>query len=195
METIPLFLLNTVLFPGGLLSLQVFEQRYLDLAKECLRENRPFGVCLIREGAEVGAPAIPHDVGCTARIASWDMPRLGILDVGAEGVARFRIARRWTEKSGLVRAEIEILASVGPTPIPPEQRMATRLLEAVIASVDHPVHAGEAHYDDAEWVADRLSDLMPFDLPEKQRLLELTDPVERLGVVMRRVEALAAAAG
>src|SRR6185503_19497144 len=75
---IPLFPLNTVLFPGGRLPLRIFEQRYMDMAKACLRERTPFGVCLIREGREVGTPAIPADIGTLARIAAWDMPQLGL---------------------------------------------------------------------------------------------------------------------
>ena len=75
---IPIFPLSTVLFPGGLLPLRIFEQRYLEMTKTCIRDLTPFGVCLIREGQEVGAPAVPHGVGCTARILQWDMPHLGL---------------------------------------------------------------------------------------------------------------------
>ena len=98
---IPLFPLNTVLFPGGRLPLRIFEQRYMEMAKSCLRDGAPFGVCLIVEGAEVGAPAVPATVGSLARIASWDMPQLGMLHVSAIGTERFRILRRRTQPDGL----------------------------------------------------------------------------------------------
>ena len=84
---IPIFPLGTVLFPGGLLPLRLFEQRYLEMAKTCLRDAAPFGVCLIREGAEVGAPATPEPVGCLARIAHWDMQQLGLLQIVAQGAS------------------------------------------------------------------------------------------------------------
>ena len=94
MTDLPLFPLGTVLFPGGLLPLRVFEQRYLELVKSSMREQSPFGVCLIREGAEVGAPATPEPVGCLAHIVQWDMQQLGLLRIAARGAERFRIIER-----------------------------------------------------------------------------------------------------
>jgi Lon protease-like protein len=99
-----------VLFPGGRLPLRIFEARYMDMAKTCLKDGSPFGVCLIREGAEVGAPATPVEVGTLARIDKWDMPQLGLLDIVALGGERFRILERRVEKNGLSRARVELLA-------------------------------------------------------------------------------------
>src|SRR5229473_6626536 len=109
MQDLALFPLNVVLFPGGRLPLRIFEQRYMEMAKACLRDSAPFSVCLIREGAEVGRPATPVDIGCLARIAEWDMPQLGLLQVIARGEARFRILTRRVQADGLARASIEIL--------------------------------------------------------------------------------------
>ena len=106
-EELPLFPLKTVLFPGGLLPLRIFEQRYMEMAKACLRDGAPFGVCLIREGREVGSPAVPEDVGCIARIADCDMEELGILKVTAEGLERFRIVSTEVARSGLIVGEVE----------------------------------------------------------------------------------------
>src|SRR4051812_18221945 len=92
--SLPLFPLNTVLFPGGRLPLRIFEQRYMDMAKVCLKDGSPFGVCLIVEGKEVGEPAIPADIGTLARITTWDMAQLGVLQIVALGVQRFRIRDR-----------------------------------------------------------------------------------------------------
>src|SRR5918995_6119962 len=88
---IHIFPLNTVLFPGGLLPLKIFEQRYIEMTKACLRDNRPFGVCLIREGREVGDPAVPETIGCLATIEKWDMPQLGLFQLVARGSERFRL--------------------------------------------------------------------------------------------------------
>jgi uncharacterized protein len=87
-QQIPIFALGHVLFPRSLLPLRVFETRYMDMVKDCLRSEQPFGVCLISEGQEVGAAASIHPVGCLARIVEWDMPELGILHVVAEGLVR-----------------------------------------------------------------------------------------------------------
>jgi len=88
---IPLFPLGTVLFPDGVLPLKLFEARYLDMAARCMRANAPFGVCLIREGGEVGTPAVPHGVGAIARITGWDMDKPGLLFITTRGGERFRI--------------------------------------------------------------------------------------------------------
>ena len=98
-----------MLFPGGRLALRIFEARYMDMAKVCLRDGAPFGVCLIREGAEVGAPATPFEIGTLAKIAQWDMQQLGLLHIVAEGGERFRILERRSQPDGLQRATIEIL--------------------------------------------------------------------------------------
>src|SRR6188768_4210937 len=90
-ESVPLFPLQAVLFPGSVLPLRIFEARYMDMAKACIKSGDPFGVCLIREGAEDGAPAVPENVGCLARILDCDMEELGILKVRAEGLERFRL--------------------------------------------------------------------------------------------------------
>ena len=117
-KDVPLFPLHTVLFPGGLLPLRIFEQRYLEMAKDCLRAGTPFGVCLIREGAEVGAPATHEDLGCLARITQWDMQQLGLLQVIAQGGERFRVLARRVRADGLILADIEILAENADTPAP-----------------------------------------------------------------------------
>src|SRR3970040_2837022 len=82
-QQIHIFPLNTVLYPEGVLPLKVFEQRYIEMTKACLRDERPFGVCLIREGREVGTAAVPEPVGCLATIESWDMPQLGLFHLVA----------------------------------------------------------------------------------------------------------------
>src|SRR5512144_312139 len=109
-ESIPIFPLNTVLYPGMLLPLRIFEVRYMDMARECLREGTSFGVCLIKEGQEVGAPAVPEAVGCIASIAECDMEELGIRKIVAKGGERFRIAASEVGRQGLIVAEVERIA-------------------------------------------------------------------------------------
>ena len=92
--TLPIFPLNTVLYPGGLLPLKIFEQRYLEMTKACLRDATPFGVCRIREGSRSALPAVPESVGCTAIIAEWEMPHLGVFQLKSRGQRPFRIRRQ-----------------------------------------------------------------------------------------------------
>src|SRR2546428_1626064 len=107
---VPIFPLNTVLFPGGLLPLRVFEARYMDMTRECLKRNEPFGVCLIHQGSEVGAPAVPEGVGCLAKIQECDMQQQGILNLKTRGGQRFRILERKTGTQGLISADVELIA-------------------------------------------------------------------------------------
>ena len=174
-----------MLFPGGRLPLRIFEQRYLSMAKTCLKDGTPFGVCAIREGKEVGAPAVPYDVGTTAKIAEWDMPQLGVLQVVASGEARFRIVERRAQPDGLQLARIELIATEADGPVPEDCSPCVRLLERVIEQ--HPAFLAPPHrLDCAAWVSARLTELLPLALETKQELLELTDAAKRL----RQINAL-----
>lgn len=179
MNDIPLFPLNAVLFPGGRLPLRIFEQRYMEMAKACLKDNTRFGVCLIREGKEVGSPATPVDIGCLAGIGNWDMPQLGMLHITALGAQRFRILERRVQPDGLARASIELLPDDSDAPVPAACSGCVKLLERVIeqqSALFEPPH----RLDSASWVSSRLAEVLPLPLPAKQELLELTDARARL---------------
>lgn len=179
MTDVPLFPLNAVLFPGGRLPLRIFEQRYMDMAKACLKDGSPFGVCLIVQGKEVGEPAIPAEVGTLARLGEWDMPQLGMLHVVARGERRFRILERQVSSNGLVRAAIELLPEDTDGTLPGEATTCGRLLERIIEQ--QPSLLETPHrLDSASWVSSRLAELLPLPLPAKQELLELSDARARL---------------
>jgi Lon protease-like protein len=180
---IPLFPLNTVLFPGGQLGLKIFEQRYLDMAAACLRDQRPFGVCLIAEGGEVGAPAVPHPVGTLATIASADMPQLGILMVSLRGGAKYRIRERRIEADGLQRASVNLLAETSGQVIPDNRASLVTLLQTMAEDLGPARMPPPYAYDDAGWVSHRLAEVMPVQALAKQKLLELDDPLQRLEIL------------
>ena len=186
LDDLPLFPLGTVLFPGGLLPLRLFEQRYLEMAKACLRDGSPFGVCLIREGAEVGAPATPESVGCIARIIQWDMQQLGLLQIVAQGAARFRIVERRLQDDGLARARVTALAEEVDMPVPPQFAHCRELLERVAAEHGARLFAQPYRMDSCAWVAARLAEVLPLPGPAKQRLLEL-DGLPRLEALSRLI--------
>jgi Lon protease-like protein len=168
-----------VLFPGGRLPLRIFEQRYMEMAKACLRDGSPFGVCLIREGLEVGKPATPNEIGTLAKIIHWDMEQLGLLEIVARGEQRFRILERRVQDDGLARASIEILPDEVDSEIPPACGTCVRLLERVIdqqAALFEPPHRLQS----SAWVSARLAEILPLPLPVKQELLELGEGRARL---------------
>ena len=180
---IALFPLNTVLFPDGVLSLKVFEQRYLDMAATCLRDKSPFGVCLIASGHEVGAAAVPHAIGTLAQIALADMPQLGILLLTVRGGRRFRVVSQATQPDGLLRAQVELLAEAPPQAVQEAQQGLVPLLRKIASDLG-PEKMPEPHrFDDAAWVGYRLSEVVPVQALAKQKLLELDDPLSRLEVI------------
>ena len=187
-ETIPIFPLGTVLFPGSVLPLRIFEVRYMDMARDCLRNQSPFGICLIREGEEVGAPAVPEPVGCMARIGECDAEELGILKVKAEGLGRFRIVSRAVSKAGLIVGEVE---QVGPEPEAsdtPGLAQSAQFLRKVLASIGTDRFTGPANFDDASWVGFRLAEILPLRVDVKQKLLEITDAALRVAILHRFLE-------
>lgn len=184
---VPLFPLNTVLFPGGRLPLRIFEQRYMTMVKTCLKDGSAFGVCLIRTGGEVGVPAEPVEVGCLATIGEWDMPQLGVLNVIAHGTQRFRIVSTRIQPDGLAVATIEHLPDAADEPVPAEFARVANLLRQAMAAANAPVEDGR--FQSADWVSARLAELLPIPLGIRQSLLELDSGAERL----KRVASLLAA--
>ena len=184
-ETVPIFPLQTVLFPGAVLPLRIFEVRYIDMAKACLKQSRPFGVCLIREGEEVGAPAVPEAVGCLARIADCDVETLGILKVRAQGLERFRIVSLDVDRQGLIAGDIEELASEPAVPDAAGLAECAGFLAKAIAGIGERRFAEPFDFEDASWVGFRLAEILPLRNAVKQNLLELTDATLRLAVLHR----------
>jgi Lon protease-like protein len=185
---VPIFPLNAVLFPGGLLPLRVFEPRYMDMTRDCLKRDQPFGVCLIREGSEVGAPAVPEGVGCLAKILECDMQQQGILNIKTRGGQRFRILERRAGAQGLASADIELIAPEPSAVVPEEFAACARLLEMVVADQGKPIFAEPHAFNDAAWVGYRLAEILPVPLAAKQRLLELDDSLARLSILQRFLE-------
>ena len=180
---LPLFPLNTVLFPGGLQPLKIFEQRYLDMAAACLKEDTPFGICLIDKGGEVGEAAVPHVVGTLATIASWEMEQLGILLITARGGRRFRIIDTKVGAGNLLEGSVELLPETGHTPLPQERERLLPLLQRIVGDLG-PERIPEPHrFDDAVWVGYRITEVLPIQNLAKQKLLELDDPLARLEIL------------
>jgi Lon protease-like protein len=181
-ERIPLFPLHSVLFPGGLLPLRIFEARYLDMVSDCLAHDRGFGVCLIREGAETGQASI-HEIGTLARIVDWDRLEDGLLGITGLGERRFRVIETEVRPDRLLTGAVQLLADEAPIAVPGDLAPVASLLGEVLERIGERRGAGPARLDEAGWVADRMAELLPVELELKQRLLETGDAVERLGAI------------
>ena len=180
---LPLFPLNTVVFPGGQLPLRIFEQRYLDMVKQAIADNTPFGICAIREGTETGTPAVPYAIGTCVRITDWDMPQTGILHIETQALERFVIRSTQTEPGGLLIGSVEAVSREDAASVPDDLELAVEILRHIIDEY------GDAHFpaphqlDNAVWVGYRLSEVLPLKLSVKQNLLEMNDSVTRLRIL------------
>jgi Lon protease-like protein len=179
-KEIPLFPLNTVLFPGGPLPLRIFEPRYVDMVRYCMRERAPFGVVLIRAGAEAGKVTSAADVGTSARIVDFFQLPDGLLGITCHGERRFRVQSRRVQDDGLNMGTVTWLPPERAVDLPGEYGHLGALLRKVLPQLGEIYQSTPKHFDDAGWVGARLAEILPIDLADKQQCLEEDDPVERL---------------
>jgi hypothetical protein len=180
---IPIFPLGLVLFPGSALPLKIFEQRYLDMTKACVRDNSIFGVCRIRQGQEVGAPAEHEKIGCSARILQWDMPHPNLFQLDCVGEQVFRVVDSSIKGNGLILGEVQWLTSDTDDIDAKIFSLCRDTLERVANRVGDRVFAGPVQFDDPAWVSYRLAELLPVDSQQKQVLLEQRSTAQRLASI------------
>ncbi|AST26089.1 MULTISPECIES: LON peptidase substrate-binding domain-containing protein [Ralstonia solanacearum species complex] len=189
---LPLFPLHTVLFPGGLLPLRIFEARYIDMVRTCLREQTPFGVCLIERGNEVAAdtPTVPVDIGCIAHIVECDMEQLGLLMIKARGTQRFKVRSVDTTVGGLLRGTVEPIGAdledCKGELFDDCVNALRRIVTTLGAREEGQVPLAEPYdWASPSWVGNRLCELLPVPLKAKQKLMELMDAGMRIEIVHR----------
>lgn len=193
-QWIALFPLNTVLFPEGVLPLRVFETRYIDMVRACMKSNTSFGVVAIQSGAEIGEVATPYSVGTIAHITEWDMPELGVLLIQTRGGDRFRILETRLLPSQRLEARIDFI------PIEPvvdggdNLKVCAEVLNVVIHDIERRAREDQEpqfiapfsepyELNNPAWVANRWCEILPIPLVEKQRLLEMQDVSMRLQTI------------
>ncbi|MEP7246506.1 MAG: LON peptidase substrate-binding domain-containing protein [Gammaproteobacteria bacterium] len=178
---IPLFPLNTVLFPGGPLPLRIFEPRYIDMVRYCMRESAAFGVVLIRAGAEAGgAVTSAADVGTSARIVDFNQMPDGLLGITCVGERKFRVTSRRVQSDGLHMGTVEWAPPEPQVGLPGEFAHLGQILRKVLPELGDMYESTPKRFDDAGWVGARLAEILPINLTDKQYCLELDDAVARL---------------
>jgi len=177
---IPLFPLNSVIFPGGVLPLRIFESRYLDMVKECSRNQSEFIICLIKDGSEVGSAAKHQAVGTSCRIIDWETLPDGLLGVTAEGQSRVEIKSSQVQANQLLIADAECLIEDDDVMLPEKFNEWAHLVSSIIKSLGEPFSLQSQNLQSAHWVAARLTEYLPFELEQKQRILEIDHPLVRL---------------
>ncbi len=188
---LPLFPLHTVLFPGGYLPLRIFETRYIDMVRACLREGSPFGVVLLKQGGEVrqGDDDLIefYELGAGALIVDTDLGADGMLHIEAQGRGRFRVLHSWSERDGLFRGQIEWLPEATLVARSDADERLRNFLAHIMENTD-PQYPN-ARFDDPVWVVYRLLERLPVKLEDRQRVLG----AERLDLTVRHLSAMIAA--
>ncbi len=173
-----LFPLDVVLFPGGPLTLRIFEPRYLDMVSRCMRENCGFAVVLRLEAdAEAGTQFVA--TGTEARIVDFDRLKDGLLGISCLGQQRVRVLEAWAEADGLMMGTLADIKADAVVPVPEAQSYLAEIVGRVIGEMAEG-YQQVLRQDDAAWIGNRLAEMLPLSRPEKQALLEMTDPIERL---------------
>lgn len=200
LTSLPLFPLNTVLFPGGQLPLRVFEVRYLDMVRRCHESGAPFGVVTLTSGEEIRRPGHSpeafHPVGTLAQITELHSTQPGLLQIQCHGHARMRVERPRLLPHGLWVADVALLPIDQHVVVPDDLRTTSHALAQVLRNLHQRQTAHEDRIDgpavalpqpsqleDCGWVANRWCELLPVPLTLKQQLLELESPLLRLELV------------
>ena len=189
----PLFPLTTVLYPQGVLNLQIFEVRYLDLMKKCLRDNTPFGVVSLLDGNEVRRPDEKIQlakIGTLVNIEKHEFVTPTLIEISTVGGQRFKLLNATQEKNGLWMGEIQTLPADPVVEIPDYLQGSANALARLINSIDEKEIAEEQlpfrkpyKLMDCGWVANRWCELLPLDKPTKLQLLALDNPLLRLELI------------
>lgn len=197
-KEIPLFPLNVVLFPGGRVDLQIFEQRYLDLVSYCMKSETGFGICLLKTGDEVvqdGSQQTIHRIGTYGKIVDWDQLENGLLGITVEGSAKFKVEDCWQADSGVLQAQVSFseTEAIGLETIPLEDEFSA--LSDLLQNLEkHPLIEQKnlaIDYNNLWDLGWRLSELIPIEVQQRQQLLELDDPWERIESIEKLVADLA----
>ena len=180
-ESLPLFPLHQVLLPGAAMDLRIFERRYLDLVRDCGRSGGGFGVCLILEGGEAGAPAIPAAYGVEARIENFDLGEDGLLSLRVRGHRRFHVVRTRVRDNGLVMADVEWLCPDDEGEIRPEHALLGTLLQTMMEKVGTDLSKLPPRvFERAGWVGWRLAQVLPITPEQRVSILQEDDVHARL---------------
>lgn len=183
MTELPLFPLPLVLFPGGRLPLRIFEPRYLDMVRRCMREGSPFGIVCAFPPPEddPGRAVTVATLGCLARIVDFDLLDDGLLGIQCLGGERFRVLQRHQQADGLWVGQVEILPDPAPAVLAPDFGLLARIVAHIGELPEQPFGAVTAdRYDDSAWVGFRLAEVLPLELVERQQLLEMDAANARL---------------
>ena len=177
-EDLPIFPLRTILFPDSKLPLRIFEPRYIDMVSRCMREDSEFGIILSRESTD---PKMfeTYDTGTLAKIIDWDQGEDGLLGITTMGTQKFRLKGLNKQEDGLNIGAIERIEREGDYKPTKEFRHLVELLQAILDDIN--IYGDdEKNFDSAAWISYRFAEILPLRIEDKQKCLEIDDPIIRL---------------
>ena len=173
---IPIFPLNTIVFPGGYIPLRIFETRYIDMVKNCVKDNTGFGISLTKENIDEY-----YDVGTYCKIADWRQMDDGLLGITARGKSRYKIIKSEIQTDNLITAEIKNIKEPDFKVIPDELMQYSDFLKNILDQYPKFYHEdAPKYYTESGWVGSRLAEILPIPTKEKQVILEIEDYLVRL---------------
>ena len=177
-EDLPIFPLRTILFPDSKLPLRIFEPRYIDMVSRSMREDSEFGIILSRESTD---PKMfeTYDTGTLAKIIDWDQGGDGLLGITTLGTQKFRLKELNKQEDGLNIGSIERIAKEGDYKPLKEFTHLVELLQAILDDVNI-YDDDEKRFDSASWISYRFAEILPLRIEDKQKCLEIDDPIIRL---------------
>lgn len=184
---IPLFPLSSIVLPDGILPLRLFEPRYLTMVTNCFKTDSGFGVCLIQDGSDSGAPALPFPLGTLVNIVDFDQGTDGLLHITAKGEQEFTLQDFHTEPDGLLMGEVTLVERPEPAAVSCELdddvRVLSDKLGLILDHLEPHINFAERRLDDPEWVCNRLLELLPVDANTRYDLLRSIDCEQRLAAL------------
>jgi len=182
---LPLFPLSTIVLPDGLLPLRLFEPRYINMVKDCFKNDSGFGVCLIKDGQEAGKPAMPYPQGTTVSIVDFDQGPDGLLHITAKGQQEFNVLSYAINQEGLTVGQVKLIDTGEATPMAEEYKELGRKLAIILQYVEPNIMYEEKLLDEPDWVCRRMLELLPLSAPDKFDILQMPNNKSRLDALVR----------
>ncbi len=187
-KLIPLFPLQSIVLPGGLFPLRIFERRYLDMVRDCIKNNTDFCIVLIRNNSKEEYITDVYNYGCLVKITDWNQLDDGLLGITVEGINKVKILDRGLEKTNLLTGTIEDIEIEKEYMIPQKHLLLSRFYKKIYPGIKHVISFKKERYADASWVGFRLIECLPLDSSTKNKLIAMDHAIERLNVLDKIIQ-------
>ena len=180
MNDIPLFPLKSIVLPGGLFPLRIFERRYLDMIKDCIKEEKGFCIALVRDNTNEEFITSIYNYACYVEIIDWNQLEDGLLGITVEGKNKVHITNSSLNNSNLLVGNIEAIEAEKEFMIPQKYIILSKFYRKIYPGIKNFISFKKERFADATWVGYRLVECLPLDASSKNKLIASNDAIERL---------------